>query len=70
MNFEEGFRRIGVVTLWIAVILAIVLFAAGEFILGTWIAEAIILIGFGLLYVMAYVIKGFMKQSDKGKDKD
>ena len=70
MNFEEGFRRIGIVTIWVAVILGILLFVAGEFVLGISIAIGIILAGFGLLYVVAYVIRGFMKQSDEGKDKD
>lgn len=70
MNLEEGFRKIGVVTIWVAVILGILLFVAGEFVLGISIAVGIILAGFGLLYVVAYVIRGFMKQSDEGKDKD
>ena len=70
MNLPEGFRRIGIVTIWVAVILGILLFVAGEFVLGISIAVGIILAGFGLLYVVAYVIRGFMKQSDEGKDKD
>ena len=70
MNFEEGFRRIGVVTICVGVILGIMLFAAGEFVLGFLFAVGVIFVGFVLLYVAAYVIKGFMKQSDEEKDKD
>jgi hypothetical protein len=70
MNLEEGFRRIGIVTVWVAVILGTLLFVAGEFILGFVIAIGVIFVGFVILYVVAYVIKGFMKQSDEEKDKD
>jgi phage shock protein PspC (stress-responsive transcriptional regulator) len=34
------------------------------------IAVGVILVNFGLLYVVAYVIKGFMKPSDENKDKE
>jgi len=70
MNLEEGFRKIGIVTVCIGVILGIMLFAAGEFVLGFLIAVGVIFAGFVLLYVAAYVIKGFMKQNDEEKDKD
>ena len=70
MNLEEGFRRIGIVTICTGVILGIILFAAGEFVLGISIAGGVIFVGFVLLYVVAYVIKGFMKQSEEEKDKD
>jgi len=70
MNLEEGFRKIGVVTIWVAVILGILLFAVGKPTLGIVIAVGVILVNFGLLYVVAYVIKGFMKPSDENKDKE
>ena len=70
MNLEEGFRRIGVAMVCAGAILGIIFFAVGQFVLGISIGVGVIFVGFCLLYVVAYVIKGFMKQTDEGKDKD
>jgi hypothetical protein len=70
MNLEEGFRRIGIVIICTGIILGIVSFTAGEFALGFLIAVGVIFAGFVLLYVVAYVIKGFMKQSYEKQSED
>lgn len=69
LNLEEGFHRIGIVIICTGIIFGIITFANGEFVLGISIAAGIILVGYVLLLVTAYVMKGFMKQSDKKKDK-
>ena len=70
LNLEEGFHRIGTVIICTGVILGIILFAAGESVLGISIAVGVIFVGFVLLFVVAYVIKGFMKQSNEEEDKE
>jgi hypothetical protein len=69
-NLEEGFRRIGTVIICTGIILGIICFANGEFVLGISIAMGVIFVGHVLLFVTAYVIKGFMKQIDEEEGKD
>jgi hypothetical protein len=68
-NLEEGFRRIGTVIMCTGIILGIIAFANGAFLLGFLIAVGVVFVGHVLLFVTAYVIKGFMKQSNEEKDK-
>jgi hypothetical protein len=68
VNFEEGFRRIGNVIICIGIILGIITFASGEYVLGISIAVGVIVVGHVLLFVLAYVMKGFMKQSNEEKN--
>ena len=67
MHLKEGYRRIGVATYLVAIMLGIVAFsAAGNLVFATFVGLAVIL----LFHIGVYVAKGFMKQSDKEKDKD
>jgi hypothetical protein len=67
MNLEEGFRRIGKATYWIALIIGILaLFGTGNLLFAFLIGFAVIM----LFHITAYVMKGFLKESDEGKDKD
>lgn len=71
MNFVEGFRRIGIV------ILVIALCFGGTFALifrkpvfGIVIAGCVVLLGNVFLCAAEYVAKGFMKKTTPGKGKD
>ncbi len=71
MNLKEGFRRIGVViSLNAALSGVIVAISTGSPLEGILVAVVVLFVGFVLLYVVAYVIKGFMKQSDEKQGKD
>lgn len=69
LNLEEGFHRIGTVIICTGIILGSIVFANGGFLLGFLIAVGVIFVGFALLFIVAYVIKGFMKQSNEEKTK-
>ena len=67
MNLEEGFRRIGIATYWLAIILGIVaLFGTGNLLFAFLVGIAVII----LFHIGVYVTKGFMKENDGGKNKD
>ena len=67
MNFEEGFRRIGIVVMAVALVLGVLTFVAGAPALSIWITVGVLLVGYGLLYAAAYVARGFMKKTDESK---
>ncbi len=71
MNFEEGFRRIGIGILWVAALNGIIAaIFTGSLGVGVLVTAANMVVFYALLYIGVYVAKGFMKQSDKEKDKD
>lgn len=70
MNFEEGFRRIGVVVVFVALILGVLALIMGSPSLAISISGGVVLVGLGLLYAGAYVAKGFMKNTSESKDED
>lgn len=64
MNFEEGFRRIGIATYWLAIIFGIIALC------GTFNWFFALLVGFSviiLFHIGIYVAKGFMRESDRKK---
>lgn len=70
MNFEEGFRRIGIV-IWVSALgLGAIAFAVNLYVLAIVIAGGIVLVGYALLYAAAYVTKGFMMKTEEGKNED
>lgn len=70
MNFEEGFHRIGIVVMVVALVLGTLAFVAGEPGGAILITVGVLFVGFSLLYAAAYVIKGFMKKTSEGKNED
>jgi len=70
MNFEEGFRRIGVVVLVVALVPGILALVAGDPGAALAITVGILFVGFSFLYAAAYVMKGFMKKTGEGKNED
>jgi len=71
MNLEEGFRRIGIATYWVAIMLGIIaFFATRSLALGVLLGVLVALVVIILFHIAIYVMKGFIKQSDEGKDKD
>ena len=70
MNFEEGFRRIGIVIWVIAFALGSIAFAMKLYALAIAIAGGVLLVGYALLCAAEYVAKGFMKKTAPGKVKD
>jgi len=67
MNFEEGFRRIGVTTVAISLFVGIVTaFLSGNILVGVMVTAVLVALFFLLLRLTVYVIKGFMtKDNDK-----
>ncbi len=70
MNFEEGFRRIGIVVLAAALVLGAIAFVIGARLAAICISAGVVLVGFSLLYAATYVTKGFMKKTDESKNED
>ena len=64
MNFEEGFRRIGIVIWVIAFGLGTIAFAMNLYGAAIAITGGVLLVGYGLLYATAYVARGFMKTGE------
>ena len=66
MNLEEGFRRIGVATYLLAIVLAMVaFFGTGSLLLASVVVLAVIII----FHITIYVAKGFLKEKGNGSDK-
>lgn len=68
MNLEEGFRRIGVATYWVALVIGILaFFGTGNLLFALLLGIAVII----LFHIIAYVMKGFLLNvRDEEKDKD
>ena len=67
VHLEEGFRRIGVATYWVAILLGIlVFFGTGNVLFACSACFGVII----LFHIALYVVKGFIKQSDGPGDKD
>lgn len=67
MNLEEGFRRVGVATYWIAVMLALLAFFGTANLLFAFLVGLAVII---LFHIGIYVVKGFIKQAGTQKKKD
>lgn len=64
MNYEEGYRRIGIVIICMALIVGGFYCISGEFVKAIALAAFIVVAGYGLMWVSGYVIRGFMKKPD------
>ena len=71
MNLEEGFRRIGIGILLVELLNGIIVaIFTGSLLAGVLVAAGNVVVLYVILYIAAYVIKGFMKDSDKEKAKE
>jgi len=69
-NFEEGFRRIGIAIICLSVLARLVAAMVVGPMAGMLVAGANLAASYLLLLLSAYVIKGFLKDADKPKNKE
>ncbi|HUT28585.1 MAG TPA: hypothetical protein VMX13_02250 [Sedimentisphaerales bacterium] len=70
MNFEEGFRRIGIAIICLSALAGLVAAMVGGLMAGMLVAVANLAASYLLLLLTAYVIKGFLKETDKPENKE
>ena len=71
MNFEEGFRRIGVGIVLVSLFVGVVTtFLCGKIFTGVIVGAGLVAFLFLLLRLTVYAIKGFMKKDNENNNVD